>query len=133
MLFFDTYFEFSDFAPELVPDDLDDEDIDIAALAHNTVSVPDVSTFTDHSAIALDNAIAPTAFTNDTVFSSEYISLSPSIVSGDTNLPFDDQKVPQCETPPRRRQNRMAQYCQRKIFDINSILKTVEEKEKEKS
>ena len=64
----DTYFEFSNFVPELVPDDLDDEDIDNAALAHDTVSVPDVSTLTDHSAIVLDNAIAPTAFTNYTVF-----------------------------------------------------------------
>ena len=64
----DTYFEFSNFVPELVPDDLDDEDIDNAALAHDTVSVPDVSTLPDHSAIVLDNAIAPTAFTNYTVF-----------------------------------------------------------------
>ena len=63
----DTYFKFSDFAPELVPHDLDDEDIDNAASAHDTVSVLDVSTLTDHSAIVLDNAIAPTAFTNDTV------------------------------------------------------------------
>ena len=53
----DTYFEFSNFVPELVPDDLDDEDIDNAALAHDTVAVPDVSTSTDHSAIVLDNAI----------------------------------------------------------------------------
>ena len=75
-IIFDTYFEFSDFVPELVPGDLDDEDIDVAALAHDTVSVPDVSTFTDHSAIALDNAIAPTAFTNDTAFSSEHFSFT---------------------------------------------------------
>ena len=32
------------------------------------MSVSDDSTLTDHSAIVLDNAIAPTAFTNDTVF-----------------------------------------------------------------
>ena len=57
----DTYFEFSDFVPELVPDDLDDENIDNAALAYDTVSVPDVSTLTDHNPIVLDNAIAPTA------------------------------------------------------------------------
>ena len=122
----DTYFEFSDFVPELVPDDLDDEDIDNAALAHDTVSAPDVSTLTDHSAIVLDNAITPTAFTNDTVFSSEYISVLPSdVVSGYTNLPFDDQEVPQYQTPPHRCQNRLAKYHQRKIFDINSMLKTV--------
>ena len=46
----DTYFEFSDFAPELVPDDLDDhhddEDIDNVALANGTVSVPDDCTLT---------------------------------------------------------------------------------------
>ena len=90
----DTYFGLSDFVPELVPDDLD-KDIDNAALAHDTVSVPDVSTLPDHSAIVLDNAIAPTAFTNDTVFSSKYISVSSSdVVSGDTNLPLDDQEVP---------------------------------------
>ena len=134
----ETYFEFSDFVPQLVPDDLDDEngdneDIDIAALAHDTVSVPAVSTLTDHSAIALDSAIAPTAFTNDTVFSSEYICVPPSdVVSGDKNLLFDDQEVPQCQTSPHHHQNRMAKYCQRKILDINSMLKTVEEKEKEK-
>ena len=117
-----------------VPDDLDDdEDIDDSVLAHDTISVPDISTLTDHSAIVLDNAIAPTAFTNDTVFSSEHISVSPSdVVSGDTNLPFDDQEVPQCETLLSCCQNRMAKYNQRKIFDINSMLKTVEEKEKEK-
>ena len=69
----DTYFEFPDFVAELVPDDLDDEDIDDSVLAHDTVSVPDISTLTDHSAIVLDNAIAPTTFTNDTVFFSEYI------------------------------------------------------------
>ena len=83
---------------------------------------------TDHSAIVLGNAIAPTAFTNDTVFSSDYISVSLSdVVSGDTNLPFDNQEVPQCETPLHHCQNRVAKYCQRKIFDM---LKTVEEKEK---
>ena len=115
----DTYFEFSDFVPELVPDDLDDEDIDNAALAHDTVSVPDVSTLTDHSAIVLDNAIAPTAFTNDTVFSSEYISVLPSdVVSRDTNLPFDDQEVPQCETLPCRRQNRMANIIKEKYLTL---------------
>ena len=56
----------------------------------------------------------------------------PDVVSGDTNLPFDDQEVQQCETPPHHHQNRMAKYHQRKIFDINSMLKAVEEKEKEK-
>ena len=100
---------------DLDDDDDDDEDIDNAALANDTVSVPDDSTLTDHRAIVLDNTIAPTTFTNDTVFSSDYISASPSdIVSGDTNLLFDDQEVPQCQTPLRRRQNRMAKYCQKK-------------------
>ena len=69
----DTYFEFSNFVPELVPDDLDDDDgdhevVDNGALANDTGSVPEDSTFTDHGAIVLDNAIAPTAFTNYTVF-----------------------------------------------------------------
>ena len=69
----DTYFEFSNFVPELVPDDLDDDDgdhevVDNGALANDTGSVPEDSTFTDHSAIVLDNAIAPTAFTNYIVF-----------------------------------------------------------------
>ena len=68
-----------------------------------------------------------------TVFSSDYISASLSnIVSGDTNLLSDDHKVPQCQTPPSRCQNRIAKYCQRKIFHINPMLKTVDEK-KEKS
>ena len=74
----DTYFEFDDFVPELVPDDLDDEDIDNAALAINTVSVLDDSSLTYHSAIVLDNVIASTAFTYDTVFSSDSISVSTS-------------------------------------------------------
>lgn len=69
----DIYFEFSDFVPKLLPDDLDNdgdyEDIDNVALAHGTASVPDVSTSTDGSVIVLCNAIAPTASTNDTVFS----------------------------------------------------------------
>ena len=60
-IIFHIYFELSDFVPELVPDDLDDEDIDNAALAQDTVSVLDVSTLTDHIPIALDNAIAPSA------------------------------------------------------------------------
>ena len=59
------------------------------------------------------------------------VTISSDIVSGDLNLFFDDQDVPQCKTPLSR-QNRMAKYCQRKIFDINSMLKSVEEKEKEK-
>lgn len=69
----DIYFEFSDFVPKLLPDDLDNdgdyEDIDNVALAHDTASVPDVSTSTDDSVIVLCNAIAPTASTYDTVFS----------------------------------------------------------------
>ena len=67
------------------------------------------------------------------LFFSVNIFVSPSdVVSGDTNLPFDDQEVPQCETLLSCCQNRMAKYNQRKIFDFNSMLKTVEEKEKEK-
>ena len=53
----DIYFEFSDFVPKLAPDDLDndgnDEDIDNVALSHDTASVADVSTLTDHSVIVL--------------------------------------------------------------------------------
>ena len=65
------------------------------------------------------------------LLSSEYISVSLfDVVSGDTNLSFDNQEVPQYQTPPLRCQNRMAKYQSRKIFDINSVLKTIEEKEK---
>ena len=67
------------------------------------------------------------------VFSSDYISASLSnTVSGDTNLLSDDHKVPQCQTPPSRCQNRIAKYCQRKIFHINPMLKTVDEKKRKK-
>ena len=88
---------------------------------------------TDHSGIVLDNAISPTAFTNDTVFSSYYISASPSdVISGDKNLLSVNQEVPQRQTPLHCCQPRMAKYCQSKIFDINFMVKTVEAKKKEK-
>ena len=89
---------------------------------------------TDHSGIVLDNAISPTAFTNDTVFSSYYVSASPSnVISGDKNLLSVNQEVPQCQTPLHCCQPRMAKYCQNKIFDINSMVETVEAKKKRKS
>ena len=65
---------------DLDDDDRDDEDIDNAALANDTVSVPDDSTLTDHRAIVLDNAIAPTTFTNDTAFPVTIFLLLPLIL-----------------------------------------------------
>ena len=38
---------------------------------------------------------------------------------------------PEFQTP-RRHQNRLAKSCQRRVFDINSMLEAVEEKEREK-
>ena len=43
-----------------------------------------------------------------------------------------EQEVPELLTPLHHRQNRLAKSRQRKIFDINSMLQMVEEKEKEK-
>ena len=66
----------------LVPDDLDDdggdeEDIDNAALANDTVSVPDDSTLTYQVQLFLIMLfLIITASTNGTVFSSDYISAS---------------------------------------------------------
>ena len=54
--------------------------------------------------------------------------------NGDQNTELiTEQEVPELLTPPlRRNQNRLAKSRQRKVFDINSILHVVEEKEKEK-
>ena len=43
-----------------------------------------------------------------------------------------EQEVPKFQTPPRGHQNRLAKSCQRRVFDINSMLEVVEEKEREK-
>ena len=43
-----------------------------------------------------------------------------------------EQEVPEFQTPPRHHQNRLAKSCQRRVFDINSMLEAVEEKEREK-
>ena len=42
-----------------------------------------------------------------------------------------EQEVPELLTPPCLHQNRLAKSHQRKVFGINSMLKVVEEKEKE--
>ena len=38
-----------------------------------------------------------------------------------------EQEVPEFQTPPRRHQKRLAKSCQRRVFDINSMLEAVEE------
>ena len=43
-----------------------------------------------------------------------------------------EQEVPEFQTPPRHHQNRLAKSCQRRVFDINSMLEAVKEKEREK-
>lgn len=43
-----------------------------------------------------------------------------------------EQEVPELLTPPHHCQNRLAKSHQRKVFEINSVLEVVEEKEKEK-
>ena len=38
-----------------------------------------------------------------------------------------EQEVPEFQTPPRRHQKILAKSCQRRVFDINSMLEAVEE------
>ena len=89
-------------------------------------STPDVASFSDDFVSQTPIEVEPVTDPSFSPAPPESVSAPPSEGC------HDDQEVPLFQTPPCHCQNRLAKCCQRKAFDIDSMLETVAQQEKEK-